>query len=553
MKPFDPRLLRYARATRGYLALLVLLGLVITALIGAQTYLIAAIISPVFYNQSTSTNYLFLTTFLVVVFGARSLLSYVQGAIGHRSAVRVISELRTQVLDHAGNLGSRWLSKGNTNEVVTLATRGLDDLEDYFVHFLPELFLTATATPLLLCVVAYMDFLSAVMIILCLPLIPLFMILIGKMTASYSAQRLATMQRLGSQLLDLLTGLPTLKGVGRETGPTKRVEELGLSFAQRTMNTLYVAFLSGAALEFITTLTTALVAVSIGLRMVNGDILLLEGLVVIMLTPEVLRPLREVGTQFHASANGVAAADRVFKILETVPYDHTAHQPVPDMTCTPIRFDDVSILAPGRETIAPASLTTTIDPGEVTVIRGASGSGKTTTINALLGLIPVTSGRILIGETELSNLDRQAWWSNITWVPQRPVLIPGTLAENLDADPESADVAHAAHITGFADVVANLPDGWNTRIGHGGTGLSVGQRQRLALTKALISAAQIVILDEPSAHLDAVAEEYVTRVINELRNNGHTLIVIAHRAAMTDIADIVIDVASRSRAAGEKL
>lgn len=545
--------MHYAQATRRYLALLVGIGIVMTLLIGVQTYLIAAIIAPIFYHQSSLGQAIPALILLGAVFLGRITLTYLQGAIGHRSAVRVISQLRSRVLQHAGDLGERWLARGNTNEVVTLTTRGLDDLEDYFVHFLPELFLTATATPLLLAVVTYMDFLSGVMIVLCLPLIPLFMILIGKMTQSYSAKRLQTMQQLGSQLLDLLGGLATLKGVGRETGPAQRVDELGLSFARRTMNTLYVAFLSGAALEFITTLTTALVAVSIGLRMVNGDVLLFEGLVVIMLTPEVLRPLREVGTQFHASANGVAAAERAFKILQTQPYHHSGNKPVPDMSKTPIHLSEVSVLAPGRATIAPSSLTATINPGQVTVIRGASGSGKSTTVNVLLGLLAPSAGKVLIGDEDLAQLDQQQWWENITWVPQRPVLVPGTIAENLGADPATEAVIRATHITGFDDVLATLPHGWHTRIGQGGTGLSVGQRQRLALTKALISANPIVILDEPSAHLDAISEEHVLAAINELCASGHTVIVIAHRTAMADLADNLIDVVSRTRLTREVL
>ncbi|WP_455952478.1 thiol reductant ABC exporter subunit CydD [Arcanobacterium haemolyticum] len=553
MKPFDPRLMQYARATRGYIALLVGLGLILTLLIAAQTYLIAAIISPVFYGDSTLSASSGMLIALVVVFMARTAVTFVRGAIGHRSAMRVITELRTRVLRHAGDLGDRWLSRGNTNEVVTLTTRGLDDLEDYFVHFLPELFLTATATPLLLLMVTYMDFLSGLMIVLCLPLIPLFMILIGKMTASYSAKRLSAMQRLGSQLLDLLGGLATLKGVGRESGPAQRVDDLGTSFARRTMNTLYVAFLSGAALEFITTLTTALVAVSVGLRMVTGNVLLFEGLVVIMLTPEVLRPLREVGTQFHASANGVAAADRAFKILESKPYEHSGTAQVPDMSITPIRFDSVSVLAPGRATVAPANLNATIAPGTVTVIRGHSGSGKSTAINVLLGLIPASSGRVLIGDLELSHLDRRSWWGTITWVPQRPAIVVGTVADNLGTDPSVDAVAEAVQLTGFDKVIATLPHGWDTMLGQGGIGLSVGQRQRLALTKALMSPSQIVILDEPSAHLDAIAEEYVSATIAHLRSQGRTVIVIAHRSAMSDLADSIIDVVSSSRTHREAL
>ncbi|MDP9801632.1 ATP-binding cassette subfamily C protein CydD [Arcanobacterium wilhelmae] len=543
MKPFDPRLIRYASATRAYIAFLVGLGLLSTASITAQVFLIAYAVEPIFYGNSPTTARLVLA--LAGVLLARAAVTYVQKSIGHRAALKVIADLRGQVLRHAGDMGERWLSDGHSPKIVTLATRGLDDLEDYFVKFLPELFLTAIAMPALLLVVAILDWPSALLVAACIPLVPLFMILIGKLTARYSAKRLKTMEEQSAQLLDLLAGLPTLKALGREKGPGAHVKTLGDRFASSTLQTLAVAFLSGAALEFLTTLTTALVAVEVGFRMVGGSILLAHGLILIMLTPEILRPLREVGTQFHASANGVAAVDAALTLLTTPLPTHDDGVTAPDLASTPIKFNGVSMFAEGRATVAPAGLTGVVEPGKVTVLRGPSGAGKTTAVSMLLGLLQPSEGTIRIGSIPLENIDRESLWNQITWVPQRPALIPGTVADNLGASPEEA--AQAAALTGFSDVVASLPDGWDTRIGSGGVGLSVGQRQRLALTRALVSPRALVVLDEPSAHLDASSETYVSDVVKELRRRGHTVLVIAHRAAMVALADHVIDVRSGTR------
>lgn len=541
MKPLDPRLLTHAGHTKKYVAFLVALGVLDAALIAAQIVLIAYAVSPIFYGQAAPADVLPRVAWLGVVIAARFALAYVRDAYGHRSAVKVIADLRGKMLRKAAALGDRWLSR-NTTDTVTLVTRGLDDLEAYFVQFLPQLFLSVTAMPALIVLLFYFDWISALFVIFCIPLVPIFMILIGKMTSRYSNERLAAMQDLSAQLLDLLAGLATIKGLGREHGPEKRVQSLGNRFAEKTMQTLYVAFLSGAALEFLTTLTTALVAVNIGLRMVNGSVPLQIGLIAIMLTPEILKPLREVGTQFHASANGVTAAEGAFAILDLPLVEHPGTAPVPDLDTAEIRFEDVSVFAPGRSTVAPANLSCTIAPGHITVLRGPSGSGKTTTVNVLLGLLDPDSGSVTVGGTPLAQIDREAWWEHISWVPQRPVIVPGTVAENV-----GGIAPEAAALTGFDDVLASLPDGWQTVLGHGGTGLSVGQRQRLALTRALTSSRKIVILDEPSAHLDAISEEYVANVVTTLKAAGHTVIVIAHRHAITELADHVIDVAASTR------
>lgn len=543
MKPLDSRLLKYARDARSYIILLVVFGTLSAALVIAQCYLISASASPVIDGDKTFSQVSHLVAILAGVFLARVAVTYIIEAYGHRAALRTIRDLRTQVLSHTGEVGERWLAQGNTASTVTLVTEALDDLEPYFVKYLPQLFLVCTVTPLTLAIIFLTDWLSAIAIIICLPLIPIFMILIGKQTASYSNKRLASMQNLGQQLLDLLSGLSTLKALGREKGPARRVAQLGDDFASKTMATLRVAFLSGAVLEFLATLSTALVAVEVGIRMAEGYLGLFEGLLIIMLTPEAFKPLREVGSQFHASADGMTAATMVFETLEVPIPASSGSRNAPDLSASTIAISDLSVHAPGRNTIAPSHLNATIEPGTVTVLRGPSGSGKTTTVSVLLRLIDKTSGEITLGGINLDDISRQSLWEQVTWVPQRPAIVPGSVLENIGTT-VTPELEKAARLTGFDSVIDELPQGWNTRIGQGGTGLSVGQRQRLALTRAMVRPQPLVILDEPAAHLDAMNEQAVSASVEALKKAGHTVIVIAHRSAIMSLADTIIDVES---------
>lgn len=545
MKPLDPRLLKHARDARRYIILLVVFGTVSAALVIAQCYLISASASPVIDGTKTPSQVAYLVAILAGVFLLRVGITYVIEAYGHRAALRTIRDLRTQVLDHSGEVGERWLAQGNTASTVTLVTEALDDLEPYFVKYLPQLFLVGTVTPLTLAVIFFTDWLSAIAIIVCIPLIPIFMILIGKQTAEYSNKRLASMQNLGQQLLDLLSGLSTLKALGREKGPARRVALLGNDFAKKTMATLRVAFLSGAVLEFLATLSTALVAVEVGIRMADPDIRLslFKGLLIIMLTPEAFKPLREVGSQFHASADGITAANMVFEALDVPIPASSGTQNAPDLSQSTIVISDLSVNAPGRNTVAPAHLNGTIEPGTVAVLRGPSGSGKTTTVSVLLRLIDKSSGEITIGDTNIDNIERHSLWEQVTWVPQRPAIVPGTVLENIGVD-VSSELEEAARLTGFDSVIDELEDGWHTHIGQGGAGLSIGQRQRLALTRAMVRPQPLVILDEPAAHLDAMNEQAVSASVEALKKAGHTVIIIAHRSAILSLADSIIDVES---------
>ena len=550
MRPFDPRLLRYARSARGPIAVTALLGTLTALLVLAQALLISAALSPVVSGTASLTDVWPFIVGIAAVFACRALIVAAREAVSTRAAAAAVRELRGRVVDASVTLGPRWRATKGA-ETTTLLSTGLEDLRPYFVSFLPQLVLVCTVTPAALGVILLLDFWSALIALIVIPLIPIFMILIGRFTQAASEDKLASMKRLTAQLLDLMSGLPTLRGLGREKAPRTHLHALGAANTKATMATLRVAFLSGGVLEFLTTLSVALVAVEVGMRLVFGNISLFHGLAVIMLAPEVFEPLRQVGAQFHASANGVTASKAAFDIIEEAEaVASPGTDECPDMARTDIVLDGLGVRARGAW--APAPTSGVIAPGIVTALCGPSGAGKSTIVACLLADMTPDAGRVLLrpsasspesGASVLSDIDPAAWRHQISWVPQSPTLVPGTILDNM-GDLPLDDLKDAAAATGFDEVLASAPDGWNTVIGSGGVGLSVGQRQRLALTRALAAHSQVVILDEPTAHLDAVSEETVVRAINAMRDAGRTVIVIAHRAAMMEAADAVIDVRS---------
>ncbi|WP_354002664.1 thiol reductant ABC exporter subunit CydD [Occultella kanbiaonis] len=581
-KPLDPRLLRRAHAARTYMLLTAVLTVAVTACVVAGAILLARAVAPVVTGAATLGQVLPQIAWVGALFMVRAGLSAVSESIAHRSAVRVITELREQVLVHAADLGPRWLAT-NGADTATLATRGIEALEPYFVRYLPQLLLTAVLTPAVLAVIAGLDVVSAVTIGITIPLIPLFMWLVGVATQKYAADRLAALSRLGSQLLDLIAGLPTLQAFGRALGPVRRVRELADATRRTTMATLRVAFLSGAVLELLASLSVAMVAVGVGLRLVYGELDLTTGLAVLILAPEVLLPLRQVGVHFHAAADGVAAADQVHTVLDTPVTDRD--QPAapgtrPVGVVTALEWDGVDVRAGDRGYAAPAGLSGVVRPGAITALVGPSGAGKSTAVMTALGVQAPDAGRVLLhtpdGVVPLAEVALASWWAQVTWVPQRPVIEPGTLREYvtgaslattggregaeaaadsaLSASPasvpggESAEAAPtaalsaAAAATGFDDVLAGLPRGWDTPIGRGGVGLSLGQRQRLALTRALLHPGRMLVLDEPTAHLDAASEAQVLTALRAAADAGKAVLVIAHRPELIAAADHLLEV-----------
>ncbi|MDR1152155.1 MAG: thiol reductant ABC exporter subunit CydD [Bifidobacteriaceae bacterium] len=563
MKPLDPRLLKHARAARSYIVLTAVGGAATAGLVVAQAILIASVLGPLAQGTATLSALTARLLAILAVAACRSLVAAAQERYSHRAATNVIADLRGQLLTHAVALGPRWRSEGRAASIATLTTRGLGALDAYFSKYLPQLLMVVTVTPALLIVVAMMDWISAVTMLVTLPLVPIFMILIGKTTAEISARRLSAMTTLGSRVLDLLSGLPTLKALGRESGPSARVRELSEAHARTTFGTVRVAFASGSALELVSTLSVALVAVPIAMRLVFGDMPLTAAIAILIMAPEVYSPIRAVGTHFHASANGVAAASQAFDFL-ALPTPTPGEGAAPDLARSRIVLDAVSVRAPGRASFTPADLTVTLRPGAVTALVGPNGVGKSTAVAVLLGLIPPDRGSVVAvdddGPHDLADIAPPAWWAQIAWVPQRPALLPGTIWQNLTGDfsggPEPPATAlaaanDAATRAGFAEVVAGLADGWGTMIGHGGVGLSVGQRQRLALARGLLQDRPLVILDEPTAHLDDATAATVLATIEDLARRGRTVLVIAHQASLIATADAVVEVLQAPAPAAE--
>lgn len=581
MKPLDPRLLRRARAARWYVALTAALGVAAAGAVVLQAFAIAHALGPAVTAGSAGAplDLADVAPWLGALAGAlvaRAVIAWAQERYAQKAAADVVAELREQVVAHAVALGPRPAGDGREGEgpaaAATLATRGLDDLGPYLVRYLPQLLLTAILTPALVLVVLGLDWVSALICVVTLPLVPLFMWLVGVMTAGASERRLRTIERLGSQVLDLLAGLPTLRAFGREIGPGARVRALGDASRRATMGTLRIAFLSGMVLELLTTLSVAIVAVGVGLRLVEGMIALVPAIAVLVLAPEVYLPLRRVGAEFHASTDGLAAAERAFTLLER-PVPVAGTTPAPALAGATLVLDGVSVRAGGRGVLAPAGLTARVPlgtgrpgGGRVVALRGPSGAGKSTTALVLLGLLRPDEGRVLVEpaphadpvdlfSVDLADVDPATWWPQVTWVPQRPTLAPGTVRDAVtDGRPVPDDaLAAAARTTGLDDVVAGLPQGWDTPVGLGGTGLSVGQRQRVALAAALLDGEAagdgapppLVLLDEPTAHLDARGEQVVLDTVRAWRDSGRTVVVVAHRASLLALADQVVDVAAR--------
>ena len=543
--PVDPRLWRYSRSARRYLVLIVVLALIDTAAIIVTAVSLGTVLAGVITSDARSLSDW--SVHLWVLFGAiavRTVAAWAQSRYGHRAASRVVEELENEVLAVASSMDPRDLD-AERESIATVVTRALTGLEPYLTGYVPSLVLAATLTPLTLVVIVTQDLTSALIIFFTLPLIPVFMILIGLLTKGRAEKTLESMTRLSAQLLDLLAGLPTLRALGRERGPAARVRALGDAHRRATMRALKIAFLSSMVLELLATLCVALVAVSIGLRLVFGDMALEAGIIALVLAPEVYVPLRRVGAQFHAAEDGVAAADQAFGILDR-PRHVARGTDIVDARGAVITLRAIS--ADARNGSAPYRLDAVFAPGSVTVLAGPNGAGKTTALNVLLGLTTASEGTVTIGGTELADVDLASWWSQVAWLPQRPLLLPGTLDDNLALTgirPDARNLEKVCTATGFDDVLAELPLGWQTTVGSGGVGLSLGQLQRLALVRVLGSPAPVVLLDEPTAHLDDAAEARVLGAIRTLAAQGRTVIMVGHRPAVLASADMVVEVSAR--------
>jgi thiol reductant ABC exporter CydD subunit len=420
----------------------------------------------------------------------------------------------------------------------------VDALETTFARYLPQVVLAIVVPIAVLVLVASIDLVAAGVMLVTLPLVPVFMWLVGRYTERRARERWQALALLSNHFLDVVRGLPTLRAFNRGQAQVGRIAEVSEEYRRTTMRTLRIAFLSGAVLELAATLGIALVAVVVGVRLVDGRIEFEPALTVLVLAPELYLPLRNLAAQFHASADGAAVAERMLDLSEVdavVP----GQAPAPDPALEPIVFERVSFAYPLRDGDVLKEIDLELRPGETVALVGASGAGKSTLVSLLLGFAKPIAGRILVGDVDLADIDPASWRRRIAYVPQRPTLFHGTVADNIRLGDPGADddaVRRAAELAGAHEFVSALRHGYDTLVGEAERQLSTGERRRLALARAFLRDAPLVLLDEPTADLDPARVALVSTAIERLRP-GRTVLLVAHRPEVASQADRVLRLA----------
>jgi thiol reductant ABC exporter CydD subunit len=521
------------------------LGIATSIAILAQATLLARIVARAFDGVPLGAMRLEFGL-LVIAFLARAGFAWGMEVAGRRAAWSVLSELRMALVTKRLREQPVAVDGADGGEIAAVAVQGIDALEGYFARYLPQAVLASVVPLIVIAWVALIDLEAALIMLVTLPLVPFFMWLIGRYTEQRTRERWLALRQLSSHFLDVVRGLPTLRAFGRAGDETASLAWVGERYRRTTMGTLRVSFLSGSVLELAATLGVALVAVATGLRLVNGSLALQAGLTVLILAPELYLPFRRLGAEYHASADGLAVAERLFELLDAPPAvgAHGEHL-APSPATAPICFEQVCFSYPARETPVLERLDLELFPGETVALVGESGAGKSTVAALLLGLLAPTAGAITVDGVPLSACEPAAWHALTSWVPQHPMLFRGTVEENIRlGEPNAAEdrVREAAELAGADTFIRGLPEGLATVIGDGARSLSTGERRRIGLARAFLRDAPLVVLDEPTADLDPGSVTLVSDAIRRLQA-GRTMLVIAHRAEMIRHADRVLRLA----------
>jgi len=541
--PLDRRILRLGRSGRRFAAAVVVLGTVAALLVAARAAILAGIIADAFDGASPGAVSGALTLLLAVTAGA-AVTAWLTEVAAHRAAAGAKSELRLAVLRLAvlrlevlrRSAAPPERSGVATGELVAAVGPGIDGLDAYFARYVPALALAVAVPAVVLVAMLGADPWAALIVAVTLPLIPVFGALIGAAARPRAARQWRAFADLSAGLLESLRALPTLKVFGREPG--RRVADLAERHRTETMGALRVAFLSALVLELAAMISIAVVAVAVALRVLDGGLGLEEALLVLILAPEAYLPLRRVSAEFHAAADGAAATDRLLAELDDPGFARPAGVPVPRPV--PIQIRSLTVRRPGRGTVLDG-VDLDVAAGEHLAIVGPSGGGKSTLLAALLGFVEPQQGSIVVAGVPLAGTDRRAFLEHVAWVGQDPHLFHGTIADNVRfASPGASDAEVAAALRAAgAGFVEALADGADSPVGERGVLLSAGERARVALARALVRRAPLLVLDEPTAHLDPVAEARVAATLDGLRD-GTTVITVAHREALARRADRVV-------------
>ncbi len=540
------------KQVRGALTLTILFGLLSTIVTIAQMVFLSKIVNQVFLGHKGLIRVEALLFFLSGAIVARAALLWGREVTAQQGAIRVKAELRERLFAHLLQLGPTYCKGERSGELVATASEGIERLDAYISRYLPQVALSVV-TPLLIAIYIFpLDWGSAVLLLVTAPVIPLMMILVGSYAENHIKQQWAALTRMSAYFLDVVQGLSTLKLFGRSGEQRERIARVSNSFRDRTLKVLRVAFLSGMVLELMVALAIGLVAVTLGVRLLNNGISFEAAFLVLLLAPEFYRPLRELGVHRHAGMEGKASAARIFEVLETPLPVHTNETGVSisstlsislfsgkrDFASTlrvmplsgGIQFSNVTYTYPGSDHPAVNGINLTLPAQSSTALVGRSGSGKSTLVNLLLRFLDSEDGGITVNGIPITELPVETWRSFVALVPQRPYFFHGSVRANIRlARPEASDdeVAQAAELAGAA-FIDQLPQGYDTEIGERGARLSAGQSQRIAIARAFLKDAPLLILDEPTSSLDPESESLIRHALERLARN-RTVLVIAHR------------------------
>lgn len=553
----DFRLLQLIKPHRRHFAATIALGLAIGVLTICQARVLSCVISQVFLYKDNLIGTSKLLVWLLLILLARAGMIWAGEVTAKHLANRIKTDLRQRLLNHLNALGPVYVGQERSGELTHLATEGIEALDAYFSQYLPQ-FILALFVPLtFLFFVFPLDPLSASVMLLTAPLIPIFMILIGNMGNSLTKKQWQTLSLMSAHLTDIFQGLTTLKMFGRSREQTQIIAQVSEGYRKTTLEVMRITFLSALALEMIATLSTAVVAVEIGLRLLYGRLEFEQAFFVLLIAPEFYLPLRMLGVRFHAAMSGTEAAKRIFAVLNLTkdaseksnnhqfipPYKSFSGNQTSQLLRNPPRivFHQVGCIYPdGRMALRDVSFE--IGSGQKVALVGPSGAGKSTIAYLLLRFIAPTHGQITINEQPLDQIPLEEWRKQIAWLPQKPYLFHDTVMENIRlGSPEASleEITQAVKMAGAHEFIASLPQDYNTLIGEGGARLSAGEAQRIALARAFLSNAPLIVLDEPTTNLDPETEESITQAHAHLLNNRTTLI-IAHRLNTIRNADLII-------------
>ncbi|MHB1611533.1 MAG: thiol reductant ABC exporter subunit CydD [Sulfobacillus sp.] len=526
------RLIKEVRPVRWLLATVAGYGLASGILIVLEAGFLAQVVAAVYIHHASWQAIAPWIAILLAILLTRSVIAGLTETASLNLSTGVESSLRRRLLQKLANTGPLVWTEDHIGELVNTVIQGVDNLETFLARYLPQMVLTAMIPLIIGIKVIFTDWITAAILLVTVPLIPFFMILIGRQAQKETEKRWATLGRLGSHFLDIVQGLETLKIFGQSRQQETAIGMAAESFRKSTMATLRLAFLSGLVLELLASLSMAMVAVGIGLRLIGGHIGFEESFFLLVLVPDFYAPWRALGAKFHDGLNGLAAASRIFDMLDRPEWAKGTGRSIPVGDGPwPLSFESCSFRYRENAPYAVKAINLSIPPQSSLALAGPTGSGKTTLLSLLLGFVPATEGIVRVGNIPIGDLDRDWWHKQLAYVSQTPYLFAGTILDNLKlAEPDAtpAHIEEAIARARFDEVISRLPQGLHTPIGENGVRLSGGERQRLALARVFLKNSPIVLLDEPSAHLDEVSEAWLTQTIDALCQT-RTVILVAHR------------------------